>query len=217
MTLVLAHRGACWDAPENTLAAFELAIEEGADYVEFDVRAAPDGRLVVAHDPVSEEPPAGTPTLDETLETLRGRVGLAVEAKEGTAMKGSLAALAAHGIRAEDVLVLSFRIRDLEQAQRARPDLRYVLNLGRRPDPAAATRFWGVGFQDRAARQGRIALARSLRLAATVFTVNEPARMRELVSLGVDGIFSDRPGLLRQVLAEREAREPEPSRARSGR
>jgi glycerophosphoryl diester phosphodiesterase len=33
-----------------------------------------------------------------------------------------------------------------------------------------------------------------------VFTVNEPARMRELASLGVDGIFSDRPGLLRDVL-----------------
>ncbi|HYY76517.1 MAG TPA: glycerophosphodiester phosphodiesterase [Gaiellaceae bacterium] len=200
MTLVLAHRGASWDAPENTLAAFELAVEQGADYVEFDARTAPDGTLVVSHEPVSGEAPPGIPTLDATLEALRGRVGLAAEAKDGAAMKGLLAALKAHRIPAEDVLVLSFRIRDLWHAQRARPDLRYVLNLGRRPDPTAAARFWGVGFEDRSARPARLALAGSLGLAATVFTVNDPARMRELAALGVDGIFSDRPGLLRDVL-----------------
>ena len=198
--LVLAHRGAAWDAPENTLEAFELAVAQGADYVEFDVRAAPDGTIVVSHEPVSGEPSPGTPTLDATLEALRGRVGLAAEAKEGAAMNGLLAALKAHRVAAEDVLVLSFRIRDLWHAQRTRPDLRYVLNLARRPDPTAATRFWGVGFEDRTASPGRLALATSLGLATTVFTVNEPARMRELASLGVDGIFSDRPGLLRDVL-----------------
>ena len=200
MTLVLAHRGASWDAPENTLAAFELAVEQGADYVEFDVRATEKGALVVSHEPISGEPPSGAPTLDATLEALRGRVGLAAEAKDGAAMKGLLAALKAHRIAGEDVLVLSFRIRDLWHAQRARPDLRYVLNLGRRPDPTAAARFWGVGFEDRSARPGRLALAGSLGLAATVFTVNDPARMRELAALGVDGIFSDRPGLLRDIL-----------------
>jgi glycerophosphoryl diester phosphodiesterase len=200
MTLVLAHRGASWDAPENTLEAFELAIEQGADYVEFDVRTAQDGTLVLAHDPIGGEPPPGTTTLEAALEALRGRVGLAVEAKDGAAMQGVLAALKAQRVAAETVLVLSFRIRYLQQAQRARPDLRYVLNLGRRPDPTAAARLWGVGFEDRSASPGRIALARSLGLATTVFTVNEPARMRELASLGVDGIFSDRPGLLRDVL-----------------
>jgi glycerophosphoryl diester phosphodiesterase len=200
MTLVLAHRGASWDASENTLSAFEPAIEQGADYVEFDVRTAQDGTLVLAHDPVSGEPDPRITTLDAALEALQGRVGLAVEAKDGAAMTGVLAALRAHRIAAQDVLVLSFRIRHLWHAQRARPDLRYVLNMGRRPDPAAASRFWGVGFEDRSASPGRIALARSLGLAVTVFTVNEPARMRELASLGVDGIFSDRPGLLRDVL-----------------
>jgi glycerophosphoryl diester phosphodiesterase len=202
MTLVLAHRGACWDVPENTLAAFELAVEEGADYVEFDVREAPGGALVVAHDRVRGEPPPGTPTLDETLEALAGRVGLAVEAKDAAAMRGALAALKAHRVAADDVLVLSFRLRDLEHAQRERPDLRYLLHLGRRPDPAAASCFWGVGFEDARARPRQIALARSLGLAATVFTVNEPARMRELASLGVAGIFTDRPALARETLAE---------------
>lgn len=157
---------------------------------------------MIAHDPLRGTPPPGTPTLDETLEALAGRVGLAVEAKDGAAMRGALAALKAHRVAADEVLVLSFHLRHLEHAQRERPDLRYVLNLGRRPDPAAASRFWGVGFEDARARPRRIALARSLGLAVTVFTVNEPARMRELASLGVAGIFTDRPELARETLAE---------------
>lgn len=48
--LVIAHRGASADAPENTLAAFALAFEQGADGVEFDVRLARDGVPVTIHD-----------------------------------------------------------------------------------------------------------------------------------------------------------------------
>lgn len=217
MTLVLAHRGACWSAPENTIEAFELAIEEGADFVEFDVRAAPDGTLVVCHDPVKEAPPPGMPTLDETLDALRGRVGLALEIKEAGVTEPALAALRAHRIEPDDVLVLSFRIRALEHARRLRPDLRLVLHLGRRPDPAAAARFWGVGFRDRAARPRQLALAHSMGLATTVFTVNEPARMLELAGLGVTGIFTDRPALLRETLARARAQGHAPSRPGSAR
>jgi glycerophosphoryl diester phosphodiesterase len=48
--LVIAHRGASTFAPENTLAAFQLAIDAGAEGVEFDVRVAKDGVPVVIHD-----------------------------------------------------------------------------------------------------------------------------------------------------------------------
>ncbi|MGH3031285.1 MAG: glycerophosphodiester phosphodiesterase [Gaiellaceae bacterium] len=88
MTLVLAHRGACWDAPENTLAAFELAVEQGADYVEFDVRTMGNGALVVSREPISGGPPPGAPTLDATLEALRGRVGLAAGEGRGGDERG---------------------------------------------------------------------------------------------------------------------------------
>ena len=47
---VIAHRGASGQAPENTMAAFELAIELGADIIELDVRRSSDGALVVIHD-----------------------------------------------------------------------------------------------------------------------------------------------------------------------
>ena len=49
-TFIYAHRGACAYAPENTLEAFKLAAEQGADGIELDVRRSADGRLVVIHD-----------------------------------------------------------------------------------------------------------------------------------------------------------------------
>src|SRR6476620_7134670 len=82
--LVLAHRGACRRAPENTLEAFRMAAELGADGVELDVRRTADGVLVVSHDPVvpgfgllvehsfarlRAEAPA-VPTLDEAFAVL---------------------------------------------------------------------------------------------------------------------------------------------------
>lgn len=48
--LILGHRGARARAPENTLAAFELALDEGADGVELDVRFDGEGEVVVLHD-----------------------------------------------------------------------------------------------------------------------------------------------------------------------
>jgi glycerophosphoryl diester phosphodiesterase len=48
--LVIAHRGASASAPENTLAAFRLAAEQGADFVELDVQESKDGQVLVNHD-----------------------------------------------------------------------------------------------------------------------------------------------------------------------
>jgi glycerophosphoryl diester phosphodiesterase len=50
VTLVVAHRGAAAAAPENTIEAFRLAVEMGADAVELDVHLTADGKLAVIHD-----------------------------------------------------------------------------------------------------------------------------------------------------------------------
>jgi glycerophosphoryl diester phosphodiesterase len=192
--LVIAHRGACWEAPENTLEAFELAIAEEADYVEFDVRAK-GGELVVCHDP---NPPEDAARLDEVLAALAGRVGLAAEIKEPETASAVLDALERHSVEAEDAMVVSFHLDALEAVRRRRPELRCVLHV-RRGHPAAAGALWGVGFEEPAAWE-RIREAQALGLAATVFTVNDPERMVDLARLGVSGIFTDRPGLARQAL-----------------
>ena len=48
--VIIAHRGSHSNVPENTLAAYEKAIKEGADYVEIDLRSTKDGHLVIMHD-----------------------------------------------------------------------------------------------------------------------------------------------------------------------
>jgi glycerophosphoryl diester phosphodiesterase len=50
-TEIIAHRGASADAPENTMEAFQLGLDQGADAIECDVRVSRDGELVAIHDP----------------------------------------------------------------------------------------------------------------------------------------------------------------------
>jgi glycerophosphoryl diester phosphodiesterase len=52
--ILLAHRGACLELPENTLPALRRALELGADVLETDVQVTSDGAIVVSHDPSGE-------------------------------------------------------------------------------------------------------------------------------------------------------------------
>lgn len=56
---VIAHRGASGYAPEHTFAAYDLAIEQGADYLEQDLQLTKDGQLVVLHDPTLDRTARG--------------------------------------------------------------------------------------------------------------------------------------------------------------
>ena len=72
-SLVLAHRGASVAAPENTLEAFALALEMGADILELDVHATSDGAVVVIHDETVDRTSNGTGRVAaQTLADLRG-------------------------------------------------------------------------------------------------------------------------------------------------
>ncbi|MBV6755577.1 glycerophosphodiester phosphodiesterase [Rhodococcus sp. NPDC057014] len=69
--LVVAHRGASAAMPEHTLAAYELALEEGADGLECDVRLTRDGHLVCVHDRTVDRTSTGTGVVSEmTLDEL---------------------------------------------------------------------------------------------------------------------------------------------------
>ena len=193
MTWTIAHRGASAELPENTPAAFERAIELGADFVEFDVHAAADGSLVVCHDP----PVGGEPRLEQVVDQCSGRIGLMCELKSPWRYRRhDVVARTVHLLPA-DAVVVSFEQRALQQVRGLRTLQHVGLGISIR---RAATFAWGVGFWDRRARRRGIELASSLGLKTTVYTVNEPARMRELAALGVDGIFSDRPDLLLETL-----------------
>src|SRR5258708_12015509 len=81
---IIAHRGASHDAPENTLAAIQLAWQQGADAVEVDVQLSKDGKLVVIHDDNTKRSgglarKVGAQTLEELgrldLGSLKGKRG----------------------------------------------------------------------------------------------------------------------------------------------
>jgi glycerophosphoryl diester phosphodiesterase len=217
MTWVIAHRGASADERENTLPAFERAIELGADFVELDVQVSADGALVVFHDleldrltplrgplrrrALAELREHGIPTLEEVVELTRGRVGVMAELKRAHLYRqhdviGRTVAL----LGPEDV-VLSFARRTLQEVLRRRPSLRVLQHVGYGVSIRAASGYaWAVGFHDPRVTARGVSRAHRLGLETTVYTVNDARRMRSLAAMGVGGIFTDRPALLRESL-----------------
>jgi len=221
---VIAHRGASAYAPENTLAAFELAVEQGADMLEFDVHLSADDQPVVIHDETLGRTTSGAgrvrdhslrqlkrldagswrdarfrgqrlQSLQEVLERFRARIGFAVELKAGSAVYPGI----------EDRVVSLLEIDHAARAAVARsnPGLARAALLEPRtrlPEnitavtPSGAT---AVGLPARLVTEQRVRAARAADLDLYIWTVNDPARMDSLLEWGVRGIITDRPDVLR--------------------
>jgi glycerophosphoryl diester phosphodiesterase len=197
--LVIAHRGASAELPENTLPAFERAIEVGADFVELDVHAAPDGRLVVTHDRPRAR--AGLPSLAEALDLCRGRIGVMVELKTPYRHRRHSLVERTLELLDDDAVIVCFEPGAIARVRALRPRMRTVQHVAFVPMRLAAARgCWAVGFDSRRATPRAIRAAQRLGLATTVYTVNDDARMQELAALSVTGIFTDRPRQAREWL-----------------
>jgi len=220
VTLVVAHRGSSADERENTLPAFERAIADGADYVELDVQASSDGVLVVFHDlnlgrltplrgplrrrRAAELREVGIPTLEDVIELTRGRIGVMAELKSAYLYRRHDFVRRTVALLGPDDVALSFERRAVQEAKRARPELRVLQHVGYGISIRAAAAYaWGVGFSDARVTERGLSRAKAAGLARLVYTVNDEARMRELMGLGVEAIVSDRPALLRAVLRPR--------------
>jgi len=156
--LIIAHRGASHDAPENTLAAVRLAWERGARAVEIDVRLSRDNAVVVIHDPntrriagvdrpVAEQTLAELRALDagrwkgerwagerillltEVLETIPAGARLVIEVKSGPAtLPGVQRALTETRTPPAAAEIITFDRETARQAKRLWPERR-VLGL----------------------------------------------------------------------------------------
>ena len=188
--LVIAHRGASGELPENTLPAFERAIELGADAIELDVHADAAGRLVVTHE--RPRPGRAYPTLEEALDLMRGRIPVMVELKTPHRYRRHDVVTRTVRLLGPDDALVCFQRRALVEARTLRPGLRTVQHVGFGVSIRGARDAWGAGFQDARVTRRGIAAALALGLVPLVYTVNEPARMRELAGAGVGGIFTDR-------------------------
>jgi glycerophosphoryl diester phosphodiesterase len=217
MTWVIAHRGASLERRENSLPAFERAIELGADFVELDVQVTSDGALVVFHDldldrlttlrgplrrrALAELREHGIPTLEQVIELARGRIGVMAELKSPQLYRRHDVIGRTAALLGPDDALLSFSRRALLEARSRRPTLRLVQHVGYGVSlRAAAGHAWAVGIHDpRVTRRG-LRRARELGLETTVYTVNDARRMRALAAMEVGGVFTDDPALLRQTL-----------------
>jgi glycerophosphoryl diester phosphodiesterase len=228
-----AHRGGASDVPENTMPAFQYAVDVGYRYVETDVQVTADGVLVAFHDNdlqrtcgrtgrISELPwsdvktalvggSAPIPLLDDLLGTWP-ELRVNVDCKSNTAM----AALAACLRRTNSLDRVCIGAFDDRRLAKLRADLGSSLCTSLGPAGVAALRFGRprstAAFAAQVpVKQGPLTVvdqrfvdkAHRLGVHVHVWTIDEPAEMHRLLDLGVDGIMTDRPLVLRQVFEER--------------
>jgi glycerophosphoryl diester phosphodiesterase len=225
---VVAHRGDSAHFRENTLRAFDTAVEAGADIVEFDVRRTADGRLVVVHDATLGPPGSAEvsnlklaevrelqpqiPTLEATLELLRGRVVLEVEIKNipgeagyepyaRTIARDVVAALQRH--RFTDAFIASFdheclcSVRELDPGVATGFLLDSTGDLERALELAAGSHTFLLPEATTLERAGAEFIRRARRQAVCIcaWTVDDPEAMRRLLELGVDAFETNDPAL----------------------
>jgi glycerophosphoryl diester phosphodiesterase len=239
--LNIAHRGARDVAPENTLAAFQAALDAGADGIELDVTRCATGEIVVIHDDTVDRTTDGAglikalpydavreldagswfdarfegeriPLLPEVLDAVGGRLRINIEIKgrawRGDGLEAEIAAMVRARALAEHVVISSFNPWALARMKRAAPELAcgllYAspashLDLG----PLVANgwlRAEALHPQLRLVTPFYMARAQRRGLRVNVWTVNQKAEMQHLIALGVDGIITDHPALLRHLL-----------------
>ena len=232
---IIAHRGAAGSRPENTMAAFEQAIEDQTDWIELDVQESRDGAVIVVHDSdfmklaqvdlkvwdADLESLAGidiggwfdpaysdqrVPLLRDVLAMAKGRAKVLIELKyygHDEDLESRVAAIVDEMGMADQVAVMSLKYPAVLKMQTLRPDWRTgvlaataVGNLaGLNADFVAVnTAMAGPRLVDRIEAAGK---------DLYVWTVNDPLEMSQMISMGVDGLITDEPALVRQVLAVR--------------
>lgn len=217
--LVIAHRGAAGYEVENSLAAFRRAGDLGADAVELDIHSTADGALVVHHGEVIGERhvahstlaqvrehllPNGEPipTLPEALDAILPRMIAYVEIKfVHHSWDERLFDAIEHSGAPDRVALHAFDHRIIRRMGAKRPFIRrgvlsasYPVYPLRTLEDADATILWQHHHHV------DDALVRSLHgagMTVHAWTVNDPAEVRALLALGVDGICTDVPDVAR--------------------
>ena len=239
MTLNVAHRGASALAPENTIAAFERAVELGADVIELDLHMSQGGELVVIHDDTLDRTTDGSgpvhqrslaelmrldagrwfgegfagqriPRLDEVLDRFAGKVPLALEIKAGSTFFPGIEEKVVSALREraaiDQTAVASFDHYALRRLKEIEPTIRTAALLVGRPVSLSAiagpAKADGLALEASFVTKTEVEACRAAGLQIVVWVVNDPAQMRHFIGLGVDGIITDRPDLLRLALTE---------------
>jgi len=234
-TLYIAHRGESFDAPENTLASFDLAWQRGDDGIELDVHLAADGHVVVCHDEdtlrtggrklvIREHSLAELQRLDvgawkgpqwagqrlatlgDVLTATPGGKAVFVEIKPNTDAAADAVARVLEQPRfaAVDARVISFHLHVLKRAKLQSPKRKCYWTIEKPPhlgeivQQTIDAKLDGLDLEDGPwVDANLVRTLHTAKLELYLFTVDDPNRCRELESIGVDGITSNRAAWVR--------------------
>ena len=245
--LLISHRGAHREAPENSCQAFERALEYGVDGIETDVQLTGDGVPVLFHNPTTSHVTGqrkrisaytceqlqaidlgdgggriGIPTLTEALAVFARRTRLLIEIKSRkpdriSGRSGELTDKVVSVIEGltgaiqSTISILSFDPEVLAQVNRLAPQLKCVLNTD-------GTGAWCLPVADLMRRNVRmdflsavclekkklsekvVAWAHDRGLQVFTYCCNTRPQVERALTLGVDGIMSDKPGWLVSIV-----------------
>jgi glycerophosphoryl diester phosphodiesterase len=232
---IIAHRGAAGSKPENTTAAIQEALEQGADWVEIDIQESADGRIVVMHDAdlmklakVNLQIHAGTlaqlqqvdigswfdpvyadqriPLLSDVLEQVKGRAKLLIEFKHygfDVNLEGRTVQLVEAAGMADEIAFMSLKYTSVQKAKSLRPDWRAGILAATKVGDLAGLDGDFAAVRAELASPSLIASVHAANKELYVWTVNDPLQMSKMISMGVDGLITDEPGLAREVLRVR--------------
>jgi len=226
--IFVAHRGASDRALENSPTAFDLAVSDGADMIEFDVRLSADGVPVVFHDvrtgrtakenlavartaaarlrAVRLKNGETLPFLADVLEIVGGKVPINIESKSPGAIAAASKALSKAGYGGE--LLLSSGLRGECLAAR---DLLPGTPCGlvtRRPSASDLAFCLRHGLSSIHPSRRLLTVLRLRKVAASgipllPYTVDDPAEAFALIAAGASGVFSNRARALREAWSRR--------------
>ena len=241
--LNIAHRGASGHAPENTLAAFSLAIDQGADWIELDLHQTADQHLIVHHDATLKRTAGDprsirdlslaqireldigirrgpsfrgekVPTLDEVLELAKGRIRVQIEIKRSSAFypgieKRTLETIKRHKAGAE-VAISSLESSIIERLRGMNTSVDLGLLTEKIPSAdilptAKSLKVRSIHFSTRRISKKFVPQAHALGFSVLLYTVDRPSLMSRYLDMGLDGLFTNYPDRLSEVLARRES------------
>jgi glycerophosphoryl diester phosphodiesterase len=245
---IIGHRGASYDAPENTLASFKLGYGQNADGCELDIHLTADGQVVVMHDYDTKRVGGVTnkiatqtyknlqqfeigrwgkwtnatfhervPLLKEVLPIIPAGKKLFIEIKTGPEIIPALKEVLDHATqKPEQLVIITFNYDSAKAAKETFPKLKtYWLvdykkdKAGKFPEfeemisKAKAIRVDGVDVNfNWPLTKENVARIKAAGLECHVWTVDDPAKAKELAANGVDSITTNRPAFIREQLAK---------------
>jgi glycerophosphoryl diester phosphodiesterase len=228
--LIIGHRGSPQQEPENTLASFQKAIDNGIEMIELDVHQCKTGEIVVLHDDTVDRTTNGSglvakktfaqlrlldagknqkiPTLEEVFILINRRAKINIELK-GDATAILVAQLICSYIKNkgwhyDDFLVSSFDWNELAQFKRICPGIPVgLLCEGMHPQCSIRgqeIRATTITLDDHSVDCSVIDNIHKHGFKCFVYTVNDIRRAKELAECGVDGIITDIPEIIKDLI-----------------